>query len=132
MIQNRYQAQEIGSLLANLQTQSFSGIVYINAEINSQQKKRNRLLAWKNGQIVYGGSNLPSQQEFTQMLGQKLKRESIETAITVATQRTTTQTSIREFLEFFVKMRLFTWEQIESLVHHQIVLTLEQVSPHTG
>lgn len=61
------------------------------------------------------------------MLGQKLKPESIDTAVSVATQRARTQTTIRDFFEFFVKIRLFTWEQIKSLVHNQIVLTLEQV-----
>lgn len=61
MTKNRCQAQEIGSLLTDLQTQNFSGIVYI-AEITSQQKKRDGVLVWKNDRTVYGSSNLPSQQ----------------------------------------------------------------------
>jgi twitching motility two-component system response regulator PilG len=47
-------------------------------------------------------------------------------------QKVTTQTSIWEFLELLVKMRLFSWEQIETIVHTQVVLTLEQVLPHAG
>lgn len=132
MSKSQYQARQLINLLEKLEKQQSSGSLHLNAEINSQQRKKSRVLVWNNGRIVYAGLNVPNKQEFAKMLGQKLKRESIDTAINVAMQRATTQTSIREFLEFFVRMRLFTWEQIEALVHTQVVLTLEQVLPHAG
>ena len=82
---------------------------------------------------MYGGLNIPNNQEFTKMLGQKLKRgDLIDAAINLAMQKVTDQTSVRELLELLVRMRLFTWEQIESIVHTSVVLTLEQVLPHAG
>ncbi len=99
----------------------------------SQRKKRSRILVWKNGRIVYGNLNIPNNQEFAKMLGQKLKRgDLIDAAINLAMQKATDRTSVRELLELLIRMRLFTWEQIESIVHTSVVLTLEQVLPHAG
>lgn len=132
MPKGQYQERQLINLLEDLKKQQSSESLYLNAEINSQQRKKSRVLVWNNGRIVYAGLNVPNKQEFAKMLGQKLKRESIDIAINVAMQRATARTSIRVFLEFFVRMRLFTWEQIEALVHTQVVLTLEQVLPHAG
>jgi twitching motility two-component system response regulator PilG len=83
---------------------------------------------------MYAGQNIPNSQDFPKMLGQNLNRDPqwIDSAVKFAMQKATTQTSIRDLLDLLVRMRLFTWEQIESLVHRQAVLTLEQVLPHAG
>jgi twitching motility two-component system response regulator PilG len=133
MIRSQYKSQQLANLLEDLQSKEVSGILYLNAEINPQEKKRSRVLGWNNGRIVYGGLKIPSSQEFAKMLGQKFKRgDLIDTAINLAMQKATDRTSGRELLELLVKMRLFTWEQIESIVHTSVVLTLEQVLPHAG
>lgn len=129
MVRNQYQAQQLATLLKEIQSKQGSGTLYLAVEIS--QKKRHRVLVWKDGQITYGGLKVPSNQEFAKMLGQKFKREKTDTAINLAMQKAT-QTSIKAFLELLVKMQLFTWEQIESLVHTQVVLTLEQVLPYGG
>ena len=127
-----YQSQQLIPILEDLQQQHANGTLYLEAEINSIHKKISRVLILKDGQITYGGLKIPKSQDFAKMLGQKFKREWIDTAITFATQKATTQTSVRELLELMVRMRMFTWEQIETLVHTQVVLTLEQVLPHPG
>ncbi len=86
----------------------------------------------QNGQIVYGDLILPTNKKLAQTLGQKLNREWSESAITLATQKAANKTSIRALLDLLVKMRLFTWEQVEAFVHTQVVLILEQVLPHSG
>lgn len=131
MVQNHYRDQQLNTLLKELESRQSSGILYLNPEINLQQKK-SYILVWKNGQITYGGLKVPSNEEFAKMVGQKFKRDMIDTAISLAMQKSTTQTSIRALLEMLVRMRLFTWEQIETLVHTQVVLTLERVLPLAG
>lgn len=133
MLEKQYQAQQLPKLLEELQSQQASGTLYLDAEINPQRKKSSRVLVWQDGRIMYGGIKLPNARDFAKMMGQKLKRgDLIDTAINLAMQKATNQTSVRELLELLVKMRLFTWEQIESVVHTQVVLTLEQVLPHAG
>ena len=133
MNENQYQAQQLITLLEDLQNQRASGTLYLEAEINPNSKKRFRVLVLKNGQITYGGSNIPKSQDFARILGQKFKRGKwIDTAINLAMQRTETQTSTQSFLELLVKMRQFSWEQVETLIHTQVVLTLEQVLPYAG
>lgn len=131
MLQNSYQAQQLNPLLKELRIRRSNGILYLNPEIKSLQKKT-RVLVWKNGEITYAGLKVPSNLEFAKMLKQKFKRETIDTAISLAMQKITAQTSTRSLLELLIKMRQFTWEQIETLIHNQVVLTLEQVLPLAG
>lgn len=132
MRKNKYQAQQLITLLEALQTQRASGILYLEAEIKPEREKRSRVLVFRNGHITYGGLNIPDNKDFAKMMGQKFKREWIDAAINLAMQKETTQSSIRTLLEMLVKMRQFTWEQIEAVVHTQVVLALEQVLPHAG
>lgn len=132
MTQNQYQAQKLTILLEALQNRQASGILYLEAEIAPERQKRTRVLAWKDGRIVYAGKNVPDAPHFVKMLEKKLNREWVDSAVAFAMRQPTTQTSIRALLVRLVEMQLFTWEQIESVVHTQVVLTLEQVLPHPG
>jgi CheY-like chemotaxis protein len=127
-----YQERQLATILKDFQSKQISGILYLDAEILPQQKNRPRVLVMHNGQIVYGGIVLPTKREFAQVLGQKLNREWSESAIALATQKAANKTSVRGLLDLLVKMRLFTWEQVEVFVHAQVVLILEQLLPHSG
>lgn len=132
MTQNQYPAQKLTTLLEALQNRQASGILYLEAEIAPERQKRTRVLAWKDGRIVYAGKNVPDAPHFVKMLEKKLNREWVDSAVAFAMRQPTTQTSIRALLVRLVEMQLFTWEQIESVVYTQVVLTLEQVLPHPG
>lgn len=132
MTQNQYQAQQLATLLEALQNKQASGILYLNAEINPDRQKRSRVLVWRDGRIVYGGINVPDAPRFVKMLEKKLNREWVDSAVAFAMRQAETQTSIRALLVRLVEMQLFTWEQIESVVHTSVVLTLEQMLPHPG
>ena len=127
-----YQEQQLDILLKDFQSKQPSGILYLDAQIGSQKKKRSRVLVLRKGQIVYGGVILPTKREFAQTLGQKLNREWSESAIALATQKAANKNSVRSLLDLLVKMRLFSWEQVEVFVHAQVVLVLEQLLPHPG
>ncbi len=132
MISSFYQERQLATTLESLQTKQTSGILYLDADITVQNKKRSRVLVLHKGQLVYGGVNLPTNREFALALGQTLNREWSESAIALATQKAAHKTSIRALLDLLVKMRLFTWEQVETYVHSQVVLVLEQILPHAG
>lgn len=132
MTQNQYQAQQLVNLLEALQNKQASGALYLDCEINSTQKLRNRVLIWKDGRIMYGGSTIPEPKSLAKTLEQKLSREWVSSAVAFAIRQTTDQTSIREMLERLVEMQVFSWEQIETVVYNQLVLTLEQVLPYAG
>lgn len=132
MSQTQYQNQQLASILEALQSKQVTGILYVDAHINLQAKTKSRVLVLREGRIVYGGTTLPTNQEFAQDLGRKLNHEWTDSAIGVATQKAANTTSVRSLLNLLVKMRLFNWEQIEALMHAQAVLVLEQILPHAG
>lgn len=132
MTSSFYQERQLATTLESLQTKQTSGILYLDADIGVQNKKRARVLVLYKGQIVYGGGILPTNQEFALTLGQKLNREWSESAIALATQKAAHKTSIRALLDLLVKMRLFTWEQVEAYVQLQVVQVLEQILPYGG
>lgn len=132
MSQTQYQNQQLTSIIEGLLSKQTTGVLYVDADINLQPKKRTRILVLRDGQIVYGGINLPNNHQFAQDLGRKLNHEWTDSAISLATQKATNSTSVRSLLDLLVKMRLFNWQQIEALMHAQAVLTLEQILPHAG
>ena len=133
MLQNQYQAQQLNTLLAELNSKQVSGNLFIDAAVRSERPTRSRVLVWQSGRLVYGGQKLPSNQGFAKQLGQKVNRQEwINTAINAAIKKIATPTSIQELLEQLVGMRLFTWEQIDAVVRTEIVTCLEQVLPYAG
>jgi twitching motility two-component system response regulator PilG len=46
--------------------------------------------------------------------------------------KVTKSSSFRELLEQIVRIRVFKWEEIESVAHAQVVQVLEQALPHPG
>jgi twitching motility two-component system response regulator PilG len=132
MNQIQYQIPGLNNILEDFHRTKTSGTLHLKAQISSEQKTRSRVLIWQNGKIIYGGSNIPSREEFLKQLFQSFKSGWNDTAIRVAKEKATNPKSIRELLEIIVKIRVLNWEQIETFFRHQAVLTLEQVLPHTG
>jgi twitching motility two-component system response regulator PilG len=128
-----YQAGQLVDLLEALQSERVSGIVYINSLVSPDQKPRSRVLILKNGEIVYGGFKIPpNNQEFARMIGIKLNHSFADTAIKYTLQKLQNPSSFQELLEQIVRIRVFKWEGIETIVHTQVVQVLEQVLPHPG
>lgn len=129
----QYQAGQLGNLLGDLQGERTSGSVYIDTTVNPNQKPRYRVLVLKNGEIVYGGLRIPdNNQEFARRIGIKLSHSWADAAIRYTAQKLQNPSSFRELLERIVQLRVFKWEEIESVVHAQVVQVLEQTLPHSG
>lgn len=128
MSKKQYQVQQLVKLLEALQSREASGVLYLDAEISSQQKQ-SCVLLWREGRIIYGGLSVPDAQSFSRTLFKKLNRQQIDLN---AIQQTIDQPSIRAFLARLVEMQLFTWEQIETVIQNQVVLLLEKILPLAG
>ena len=129
----QYQAGELGDFLGDLQGERVSGSIYIDTTVNLTQKPRTRILVLKNGEIVYGGLEIPNNnQEFARMIGIKFNHSWADSAIKYTAQKLQNPSSFRELLEQIVRIRIFQWEEIESVAHAQVVQVLEQALPHPG
>jgi twitching motility two-component system response regulator PilG len=128
-----YQTGQLQNLLWGLQTEQVTGSIYINTTVNPDQKPRSRVLVLKNGEIVYGGSRIPdNNQEFARRIGIKFSHTWADAAIKYTVQTLQNPSSFRELLERIVRIRVFKWEEIESVVHAQVVQVLEQALPYPG
>src|ERR687885_1083932 len=129
----QYQAGQLGNLLADLQGERVTGSVYIETTVNPDREPRSRVLILNNGEIVYGGLRLPeNNQAFVRLIGVKSSYGWAETAIKYTAQKLQNPSSFRELLERIVRIRVFKWEEIETVVHAQVVQVLEQALPHPG
>jgi CheY-like chemotaxis protein len=132
MEQDRYQSQELISFLKSIQTQKFTGALYLEAQINSDRKPRNRILVFNNGELTYGGYKLPTGLDFVETAAKQVQSQSMNVAINFAKQRVTNQNSFRELLECLIKVRFFKWEDLEKINIAQIAFILEQLFPYAG
>jgi twitching motility two-component system response regulator PilG len=129
----QYEAGQIHNLLGDLQGERFSGSVYIETIVNPERKPRTRVFVLNNGEIIYGGLRIPdNNQEFFRMIGIKSNYSWADAAIKYTAQKLQNPSSFRELLEQLVRIRVFKWEEIETIVHTQVVQVLEQALPHPG
>jgi hypothetical protein len=66
------------------------------------------------------------------MIGIKFNHSWADSAIKYTAQKLQNPSSFRELLEQIVRIRIFQWEEIESVAHAQVVQVLEQALPHPG
>ena len=121
-----YSSQQLTNLLASHLKSGFSGVLAIETKVDSWQKQRTGKFVIYNGTLVYGGSTIPTNQQFAKIVADKLQLNSMNAALTVASKKLTNPESVRELIEILVKLKLFTWEDIEVYSHDQIVSMLEQ------
>ncbi|HEY9597088.1 MAG TPA: response regulator [Cyanophyceae cyanobacterium] len=130
---SKYQAGQLLNLLADLQSKRVTGTIYIDRTVNFTQKPISCILVLKNGQIVYGGARIPdNNQEFARIIGIRCNHKLADTAIKYAKQKLQNPSSFRELLEQIVRIRVFKWEEIEAVVHAQVVQVVEETLPHPG
>lgn len=128
----QYRSQQLNSLLESQQKSKFSGILFLETTTNSWQNQRSCVLILRQGEIVYGGKKIPTSQELVQAIGNRLKPDLINAALGVAREKLPNSQSVRELLTLLIRMRLFTWAQVENLVQNWVILVLEQFSAHPG
>jgi CheY-like chemotaxis protein len=128
----QYRAGQLSDLLEHLQNTDTTGLVHINAIINSEQKLRSRIIVFNQGKIVYGGVKILKNQELARRIGIKLSHDWADVAVGYAAQKLQNPSSFRELLEQIVRIRVFKWEEIETCVHAQVVQVIEQTLPYPG
>ncbi|WP_219725415.1 response regulator [Fischerella thermalis] len=127
-----YQAGQLHNLLQDLQMRKVSGVFYIDINRNTEKNLRTRVLILNNGSIVYGGLKFINNQDFARNIGKKLNHTWAENAIKFAVQKLQNPSSFREILDIVVRIRVFKWEEIEDIVHTQVVQVLELALPNSG
>ena len=130
---SQYQAGQLLNLLSDLQCKRVSNAIYIDTTVNYTQKPRSCVLVLKHGELIYGGLRIPdNNQELAKIIGIRCHHKLADTAIKYARQKLQNSSSFRELLEQIVRIRVFKWEEIESVAHAQVVQVLEQTLPHPG
>ncbi|GAA6618577.1 response regulator [Scytonema sp. NUACC26] len=128
----QYQEGQLQNLLEELRCEGTSGSVEIGAFVDPDRQPRTRVLVLDNGEIIYGGVKIPSNQEFARQFGGKCSSSWADTAIRYAAQKLKNPSSFRELLEHIVRIRVFKWEEIETHVRTQVAQVLEQTFSFPG
>ncbi|MGL6340870.1 MAG: response regulator, partial [Waterburya sp.] len=135
MSAKKYESSQLSSVLDSLFKQQANGILSLKTKVTSWQYQRSCILMLHNGALVYGDteiSDAPSNQELCKMLGDKLNPNLINAALSVAIEKTTNPKSIKELIDLLTKMRVFTWEEVETFITTKIILILERFFSHPG
>jgi CheY-like chemotaxis protein len=135
MLAKKYESSQLSSVLDSLFKQQANGILSLKTQVTSWQDQRFCILILHNGALVYGNTEIsqpPSNQELCKMLGEKLNPNLINAALSVANEKITNPKSVQELIEILTKMRVFTWEQVETFITTKIILILEKFFSHPG
>ena len=128
----KYKSGQLGSVLNSLFNKNSSGILSLKTQVDSWQLQRCGILMLHDGALVYGGTQVPEAQELCRRLGKTLNPGSINAALSVAVQRAKDPQSVIELLETLVRVKVFTWQEVEASINTKVLLILEKFLSHPG
>jgi CheY-like chemotaxis protein len=120
MSSKTYQSNQLIFMLDSLFKQNSSGVLSLTTQVDLWQQQRSCILILREGALVYGGTQVPSAQEFCLRLGEALKPNLIKAALSV------------ELLEMLIRMRASTWQEVEALMNTKVLLMIEKFASHPG
>lgn len=139
-----YDAGMVMGQLEDLIRQQFNGIVYLKPEhdskLSSQVSSQGCIVAFHQGRLNYCGQKIPTKNDFVQALCKKLNPNIANVAIHYVLEKGA-QLSLGSILDQLVRVRVFTWEQVEVLLQLQAIQLLDaiqtlpgsiQFDPHTS
>ncbi|MEO0013613.1 MAG: hypothetical protein RLZZ535_2002 [Cyanobacteriota bacterium] len=132
MSAKKYNPNQLISILDSLFKKNSSGILSLKTQVDSWQQQRSCILILRNGALVYGGTQVPNAEELCLKIGQALKPNLIKAALSVAVERAKEPNSAVELLEMLIRMRAFTWQEVESLINTKVLLIVEKFIPYPG
>ena len=132
MLSKIYQSNQLISILDSLIKDSTTGVLSITTNVSFWQKQRSSVVILRDGKLIYGDTHFRNNQELCKWLGETLKPGLIKAALSVAKEKIANPDSVVELLELLIKMRVFTWQEVEALITIKVVLILEKISHHSG
>jgi twitching motility two-component system response regulator PilG len=132
MSAKKYNPNQLISILDSLFKKNSSGTLSLKTQVDSWQQQRSCILILRNGALVYGGTQVPNAEELCLKIGQALKPNLIKAALSVAVERAKEPNSAVELLEMLIRMRAFTWQEVESLINTKVLLIVEKFIPYPG
>jgi twitching motility two-component system response regulator PilG len=132
MSAKKYNPNQLISILDSLFKKNSSGILSLKTQVDSWQQQRSCILILRNGALVYGGTQVPNAEELCLKIGQALKPNLIKAALSVAVERAKEPNSAVELLEMLIRMRAFTWQEVESLINTKVLLIIEKFIAYSG
>ena len=132
MSAKKYQPHQLNSILKSLFKKNSSGILHLTTEVARWQQQRSGILVLQNGGLVYAGTQVPDAQALCRRLGEALKPNLIKAALSVAGEKAVRPNSAHELLTMLVKMRVFTWQEVETLMNTKVLLMIEKFLAYPG
>jgi len=126
MLSNHYQSNQLIPILKSLFAKNSTGILSLKTKVSSWKQQRSCFIVLHQGTIVFGNSKLFTNHQLCKTLGKKLKRDNFDAALSVAKDRITNPQSFRELLDLLIKMKVFTWDEVETWIANQTIINLEQ------
>ena len=132
MSAKKYNSHQLISILDSLFKKNSSGILSLKTQVDTWQQQRSCILVLRQGALVYGGTKVPQAVELCRRLGEALKPNLIKAALSVAVEKATEPNSAVELLDMLIKMRAFTWQEVETLMNTKVLLVLEKFIYYPG
>jgi CheY-like chemotaxis protein len=119
-----FQAGQLSNSIRQLEQDQFTGTANLTTTEEGGESLSKILFFWK-GTLTFAGDRLPTPLEFMEFLKDSLKLTFLDSALSVVETRVKNKNSIRELVDFLQRFGLVKWENIESIMEQQLLVTLE-------
>lgn len=129
---NIYKPNQLISLIDSLHQKKSNGILSLTTRVDTWRQQRFCILILRNGELVYAGNRVPTAYELCRNLGEILKPNLIKAGLSVAIEKASNSNSTVEILDMLIRIRAFTWQEVEALMNTKVLLILEKFIYHPG
>ena len=128
----QFKAEQLGNAILDLQHNQFCGVAYVEMLPRTPRTEHSKVLVFHNGELTFGGDHLPEPKGLSQKLGQHFKLQVMDAALQLASKKIGNPCSVRQYLDLYVRLDLFSWQDVETFMRNQVILALEQILPYEG
>ena len=126
-----FTAENLKNVLSELEQKASEGVFEIVVKTNSNSQL-SQIIAFKQGRIIYGGSQFTTPEELARRVAKKLDISIINAALKTSSSKIQDKTSFAELFSFLNKYRLLKPNQLEEVLTEDVIQTLEKVLPYAG
>ncbi len=128
----QFESGQLHGIIAELLAEKTSAAIYLDVYPYPGSEPRSRVMMMQQGAVTYAGLTLSSPEDLSRAVGQKLRIQVMDSAIQLAAKKVRNTASLQQFFDLFIRLELFSWQDVENYIHNDIILTLEQILSYPG
>ena len=129
---DKYLSASFFAEIESFANQKQTGTLILRTNVPSWKQQRISSFVLQQGHLVFANAQLLNNEQFCQVLGNKISPNTINAALLTAKARVSNVSSYQEFSSLPIRMKVFTWSDVVSFAEQKLIQNLEVFATYPG